>query len=88
NVFNPEASGSEGSVSEDLLRVVGEAKGRVLVTTFASNAARLKTLGDVARVTGRKLCVAGRSLDRILRVSQAAGYLKDFPPVVDFDGAM
>lgn len=88
NVFNPEASGSEGSVREDLLRVVGAAKGRVLVTTFASNAARLKTLGDVARATGRKLCVAGRSLDRILRVSQAAGYLKDFPPVVDFDGAM
>lgn len=88
NVFNPKPSGSESSVRDDLMELVGAAKGRVLVTTFASNAARLKTLGDVARAHGRKLCVAGRSLDRIIGVSQACGYLKDFPPLVDFDGAM
>src|SRR5256885_17085638 len=64
------------------------ADGRVLVTTFASNAARLQTLGRVARETGRKVCIAGRSLERILRVAQATGYLKDFPPPVSFDEAM
>jgi len=84
NVFNSAASGSEGSVRADLDRVIGDAKGRVLVTTFASNAARLHTLGQVAKDTGRTLCVAGRSLDRILRVAQANGYLKDFPETVDF----
>jgi ribonuclease J len=88
NVFNPEASGSENSVRDDLMQIVGAAKGRVLVTTFASNAARLKTLGDVAAANGRTLCVAGRSLDRILAVAKASGYLKDFPPVIDFDAAM
>jgi len=88
NVFNPEASGSENSVRDDLMQIVGAAKGRVLVTTFASNAARLKTLGDVAAANGRTLCVAGRSLDRILAVAKASGYLKSFPPVVDFDAAM
>jgi ribonuclease J len=88
NVFNAEASGSEESVRQGLHDVVAAAKGRVLVTTFASNAARLKTLGEVARATGRKLCLAGRSLDRILRVAQATGYLKDFPKLVDFDAAM
>jgi ribonuclease J len=67
---------------------VAGAKGRVLVTTFASNAARLQTLGEVARDTGRRVCVAGRSLDRILRVAKSVGYLKDFPQVVDFDEAM
>jgi ribonuclease J len=88
NAFNAEASGSEGSVRDGLMHAVGAAKGRVVVTTFASNAARLATLGAVAKATGRTLCVAGRSLDRILGVARSVGYLKDFPPTVDFDEAM
>ncbi len=88
NVFQEEASGSEASVREGLDAVIGEAEGRVLVTTFASNAARLKTLGHVARDTGRQVCVAGRSLDRILRVSRSVGYLTDFPETIDFETAM
>ena len=67
NVFNAEASGSEAEVRVGLGTVIAKARGRVLVTTFASNAARLHTLGQVARETGRALCVAGRSLDRILK---------------------
>jgi len=88
NVFNAEASGSEAGVRQGLHDVVAAAKGRVLVTTFASNAARLKTLGEVARDTRRSLCIAGRSLDRILKVARATGYLKDFPDIVDPDAAM
>ena len=88
NVFNPEASGSEADVRKGLDEVVAAIKGRVLVTTFASNAARLQTLGEVATDTGRQLCVAGRSLDRILRVAKATGYLRDFPDTIDFDTAM
>ncbi|BBB11959.1 ribonuclease J [Sphingopyxis sp. FD7] len=88
NAFNAEESGSEGALRAGLEQAVGAAKGRVVVTTFASNAARLHTLGEVARATGRSLCVAGRSLDRILGVARSVGYLKDFPPTVDFDEAM
>ncbi|MHA4837177.1 ribonuclease J [Sphingopyxis sp. MSC1_008] len=88
NAFNPEASGSEGGLRAGLEQAVGAAKGRVVVTTFASNAARLATLGAVAKATGRTLCVAGRSLDRILGVARSVGYLNDFPPTVDFDEAM
>ena len=88
NVFNDQPSGSESSVKADLERFVGEADRRVLITTFASNAARLQTLGQVAVATGRQVCVAGRSLDRIIRIAKAAGYLLDFPPTVDFDAAM
>ena len=88
NAFNPEASGSEGGLRKGLEQAVGAGKGRVVVTTFASNAARLATLGAVAKATGRTLCVAGRSLDRILGVARSVGYLKDFPPTVDFDEAM
>ncbi|MEO1967819.1 MAG: ribonuclease J [Sphingomonadaceae bacterium] len=89
NVFNPAPSGSEGAVHKGLLEEVQRHSGkRVLVTTFASNVARLQTLGDVARETGRQICVAGRSLDRIIEVAQDNGYLEDFPEPVDFDTAM
>lgn len=89
NVFNPEPSGSEGAVYRGLMEEVAKHQGkRVLVTTFASNVARLQTLSDVAKETGRQICVAGRSLDRIIEVSQDNGYLTDFPKPVDFDTAM
>ena len=89
NVFNPEASGSEGMVREALLAEVARHQGkRVLVTTFASNVARLQTLGEVAQATKRRLCVAGRSLDRIIRTAKACGYLRKFPETVDFATAM
>jgi ribonuclease J len=88
NVFQDRPSGSEESVHEGLLAQVMMANGRVLVTTFASNAARLQTIGRVAREAGRKVCIAGRSLERILRVAQATGYLEDFPPPISFDEAM
>jgi len=89
NVFNPVPSGSEGAVLRGLLEEVQRHAGRrVLVTTFASNVARLHTLGEVARATGREICVAGRSLDRILGVAQDNGYLANFPEPVDFNTAM
>ncbi len=89
NVFNPENSGSEGEVLRGLLEEVAKHTGkRVLVTTFASNVARLDTLGEVARATGRQLCVAGRSLDRIIATGKACGYLRNLPPLIDADAAM
>lgn len=88
NVFNDKASGSEADVRDGLMEVVKGAKGRVVVTTFASNVARIKTLGDVARACGRQLCLAGRSLDRVAQTAKACGYLRDLPPVIDWDKAM
>lgn len=88
NVFNPDPSGSEGDVRNGLMEVIKAAKNRVVVTTFASNAARLKTIAAVAKASGRQLCVAGRSLNRVIGVAQKQGYLKDFPDTVDFHTAM
>ena len=88
NVFNSEASGSETEVRAGLRAVVAARKtGRVLVTTFASNAARLGTLAQVAKDTGRQLVLAGRSMDRIVEVAKAAGYLRDFPQPLSWDVA-
>ncbi len=89
NVFNAEASGSEGDAARGLLAEVARHQGkRVVVTTFASNVARLQTLGEVARASGRELCVAGRSLDRIIRTAKASGYLRDLPEIIDVQRAM
>ena len=89
NVFNSAPSGSESMVYQALLEEVRKWEGRrVVVTTFASNVARLQTLGHVADETGRALCIAGRSLERIIEVAQMNGYLQHFPPLVDFDTAM
>lgn len=88
NVFNTEASGSEEGVRAGLDKVIARrAKGRVVVTTFASNAARLHTLGQVALDTGRHLCLVGRSLDRITEVAKSVGYLTDMPPLLSQDAA-
>ncbi len=88
NVFNDKASGSEEMVRESLLKACKGIKTRIMVTTFASNLARLQTLGEVAKATGRELCVAGRSLDRMIENAKATGYLKKFPEVIRFDEAM
>jgi ribonuclease J len=88
NAFTDKASGSEAEVYDGLLKAVEESPGRVLVTTFASNTARLHTIGKVAEATGRRVAVAGRSIERYLRVARATGYLTDFPDTVRYDEAM
>ena len=88
NAFTDKTSGSEAEVYDGLLEAVEESPGRVLVTTFASNAARLHTIGKVAEATGRQVAVAGRSIERYLQVARATGYLTDFPDTVRYDEAM
>ncbi|WP_438731488.1 ribonuclease J [Parasphingorhabdus sp. DH2-15] len=84
NAFSPNASGSEGDVRRELTKLVKSIRGRVVITTFASNVARMDTLGKIAKETGRTVCLAGRSLHRILENAQETGYLTDFPDTVDF----
>lgn len=88
NAFAETESGSEEDVVAGLLDTVGKARGRVLVTTFASNVARLDTIARVAEESGRRVAVAGRSIERMLKVAKATGYLGDFPEPVRYDEAM
>lgn len=66
---------TEGDVARELKRVVAEARQRVIVGMFSSNAHRLKALGEAARATGRQLCLLGRSLTRHCQVAQNLGVL-------------
>jgi ribonuclease J len=66
-----------------LLELVRQCPGRAAVTAFASNIARLKTLGAVAAATGRRLVLAGASLKRNVIAARECGYLADLPDTLD-----
>ncbi|MGF1456080.1 MAG: ribonuclease J [Alphaproteobacteria bacterium] len=87
NVLSDGASGSEALVRDSLVGLIGELKGRVAVTTFASNAGRLDSIARAAVANGRNVVLAGRAMHRIVRAAKATGYLKDFPETVAEDEA-
>ncbi|MCE2766897.1 MAG: ribonuclease J [Fimbriimonadaceae bacterium] len=67
---------SESLVAEGLRKVFAEAKGRVLLTTFASNIHRMQQAFNMAYETGRKVAVVGRSMERNLEICMRLGYLR------------
>ena len=75
-------TGSEGSVVEPLRRVLSGRPGRIAVSFFASNVARLRTLARLAESLGRHPVLMGRSMDRTVRAARAAGYLEDVPELL------
>lgn len=77
NVFVEGRSGSEATVRENLVERIKKCEGRVFVSTFASNVARLETLIEAATAANRKIVLAGRSLWRVVDSAREAGYLKD-----------
>ena len=79
NVLSPGTSGSESLVAESLAETVQHCKGRVVITTFASNVARLSAIGKAASKTDRHITVLGLGMFRIFNSAQKNGYLKDFP---------
>jgi len=77
NVFVEGESGSEGEVREHLVKLIGECKQRVVVTTFASNLARVATVIMAAKEAGRVIALAGRSLHRVVAAAKESGYLSN-----------
>jgi len=76
-------SGSEADVKKGLTELIGTLKGRVAVTAFASNVARLDSVAKAARAHGREVALVGRSMHRIVGAAKETGYLKDFPRLID-----
>jgi len=83
NALVPGSSGSEAEVRDNLIALVGTLKGRVAVTGFASNVARLDTVARAAKAHGRRIALVGRSMQKMVEAAKDTGYLKDFPPVLD-----
>ncbi len=76
NVFKEGHSGSEGDLHEVLTQLISDAKRMVIVTTFASNVARIDTIARAAQDAGRKVVLAGRSFWRVTRAAKETGYLE------------
>ena len=76
NIFSPGRAGSESDVRDSLLRIMELKTKRILVTSFASNVARMESVFYCAKKTGRSICLVGRSMHRIFKAAKKCGYLK------------
>ena len=84
NAVREGRSPSETEVAKTITELVKAAKGRVAVTTFASNVARLRAVADAARAAGREVVVVGRAMERVVQVARETGHLDG---VQNFRGA-
>lgn len=87
NVFVEGATGSEADVRKKLTEVISRCTGRVAVTAFASNVARVETALLAARAAGRTPCLVGRSMHRIYNAAKSVGLLRDAPQILDEEEA-
>lgn len=81
NALVPGESGSEADVKAALHDLIGTLTGRVAVTAFASNVARLHTVAHAARAHGREIVLVGRAMRTMVEAARDTGYLKDFPRI-------
>lgn len=82
NVFSPNPGRSEASVGPEIVKLVQNAPGMFVATTFASNVARVKTLAEAGVAAGRSVCLLGRAMRRMVEASVLTGVLTDFPTTV------
>jgi ribonuclease J len=75
-------SGSELDVKKSLKALIGDLPGRIAVTCFASNIARVASVIEAGEACGRHIALVGRSLGNYVAAAQEAGYLKDIPDFV------
>jgi len=80
-------SGSEAEVRRNLAAIIKRLKGRVAVTCFATNIARVESVALAARAAGREVALFGRSLRNAEAAARECGYLRDLPPFLTEDQA-
>ncbi len=83
NVFSAGRAGSELVVRKNLLKIFQRLKKRIIVTSFASNVARMESVFYCAEQTGRHISLVGRSMHRIFKAARQCGYLKNVIDPVD-----
>ena len=83
NVFSPGRAGSESDVRKNLLKIIDRIQKRIIVTSFASNVARMESIFYCAEKSGRKISLVGRSMNRIYKAAKQCGYLKNIIEPID-----
>jgi ribonuclease J len=76
NAIRDGRSPSERDVAKKLADLVRASPGRVAVTTFASNVARIRSAAEAAFAAGREVVVIGRAMERVVQVARETGYLQ------------
>ena len=82
NVFSPIAGRSEITVGPGITKIIAEASGMVVATTFASNIARVKTLADAGAAAGRSVVLLGRAMKKMIAAGLETGVITDFPATI------
>ncbi|AQX27988.1 MULTISPECIES: ribonuclease J [unclassified Bartonella] len=82
NALQDGMSPSEQQVQESLSEIILQAKGRVAITTFASNIGRIRSIVLAAVSVGRQVLLVGRSLKRSVMVAQELGYMDGLAPFI------
>ena len=77
NVFSAGRAGSELDVRKNMLKIMERLKKRVIITSFASNVARMESAFYCAEKTGRQIALVGRSMHRIYKAARQCGYLQN-----------
>ncbi len=80
-------SGSEAEVRRELTTLVQSITGRIAVTCFSSNVARLESIALAAQAAGREVALVGRSLRNMDNSARECGYLKSVPPFLSEEEA-
>lgn len=80
NVLKPGKSESEADVRKGLTELIAGLEGRIAVTCFASNVARVESIAKAAQASGRVVMIVGRSLRNLETAARECGYFKDLPP--------
>ncbi|PYE86319.1 ribonuclease J [Phyllobacterium leguminum] len=80
NAMREGDSPSERQVGESLRELIENARGRVAITSFASNVGRIRSIAEAARDAGRQVLVLGRSMKRAIEVASELGYMDGLPP--------
>ena len=83
NVLYPGRAGSESDVRDSLLNIIEKQKKKIIITSFASNVARMETVFYCAKKTNRKICLVGRSMLRIYKAAKQCGYLGNLLEPID-----
>ncbi len=80
-------SGSEADVRRSMLPLIRDMTGRIAVTCFATNLARVETIAKAGQAAGRHVAIVGRSLRNMTAAARDCGYLKDVPEFLDEEDA-
>jgi ribonuclease J len=87
NVFVEGEAGSEADVRASLAELIASKRGKVAVTAFASNVARVESVILAGRTAGREICLVGRSMHRIVGAAKSVGLLANAPTFLSEDEA-